>query len=187
MRYSSTHREETRAKLLSASRAIAKKNGFQTTGVDSLMAALGLSGGAFYRHFPTKEALFEELVALEMENSLDMLAGGEESSPAHLAKCLRSYLSMRHVRSPGDGCVFPTLGPEIARSSAELRREVEDQLSTLKDAWAKRTANADDAWGLIAQCVGAIVLARVVERESTQREIVTASRRFLSKSLGVEI
>jgi len=187
MRYSNTHREETRAKLLDQSRAIAKKDGFGTTGIDTLMASIGLSGGAFYRHFPTKEALFEELVTLEMQHSLEMLAGGDEASPAHLVKCLRSYLSTRHARSPDSGCVLPSLGPEIARSSPELRRKVEDQLTALKDAWAKRTANADVAWGLIAQCVGSVLLARVVEREGTQREIVAASRRFLSTALAADI
>jgi len=47
MRYPTTHKEETRKKLLANARAIAKKGGFGTTGVDELMASIGLTGGAF--------------------------------------------------------------------------------------------------------------------------------------------
>lgn len=59
MRYSSTHKQETRQKLLDSSRAIAKKGGFDSTGVDALMSAIGLTGGAFYSHFRSKADLFE--------------------------------------------------------------------------------------------------------------------------------
>ena len=43
MRYSATHKEETRKKLLANAGAIAKKGGFETTGVDELMAGIGLT------------------------------------------------------------------------------------------------------------------------------------------------
>lgn len=57
MRYSSTHKQETRQKLLDSSRAIAKKGGFDSTGVDALMSAIELTGGAFYSHFRSKADL----------------------------------------------------------------------------------------------------------------------------------
>ena len=39
------------------------------------MASIGLTGGAFYGHFLSKEASFAELVEHEISNSADMLAG----------------------------------------------------------------------------------------------------------------
>ncbi|WP_269758943.1 TetR/AcrR family transcriptional regulator [Variovorax sp. E3] len=54
MRYSNSHKEEIREKLLASGRAIAKRGGFTTTGVDALMPAIGLTGGEFYSHFPSK-------------------------------------------------------------------------------------------------------------------------------------
>jgi TetR/AcrR family transcriptional regulator, transcriptional repressor for nem operon len=42
---------------------------------------------------------------------------------------------------------------------------------------------AHGGWALIAQCVGAIPLARVVESDRTRAEILAASRAFLDKSL----
>ncbi|APW43348.1 TetR/AcrR family transcriptional regulator [Rhodoferax saidenbachensis] len=182
MRYASTHKNETRQKLLDSSRAIAKKGGFASTGVDALMASIGLTGGAFYSHFPSKQALFEALVAEEMENSSSMLAGDKDAPDNHVAKCVRDYLSSFHAMNPDVGCALPVLGAEIARAGPEVRSTVEAALKRTQKSWSARTGDADAAWALIAQCVGAVVLARAVESERTRKEILAASRRFIDKA-----
>ena len=184
MRYANTHKEDTRNKLLASSRAIAKKGGFQSTGVDALMASIGLTGGAFYSHFPSKQALFEAIIALEIDNSADMLAVDADSPDNHVAKCLRDYLSTFHAMNPEVGCVLPTMGAEIARAGPEVRSTVERGLKRTHKSWSARTGDADVAWGLIAQCVGALVLARAVESDKTRKEILASSRRFLDKLPG---
>lgn len=183
MRYTKTHKDETRQKLLSSSRAIAKKGGFKATGVDALMASVGLTGGAFYSHFPSKQALFAELIAQEMDNSSAMLAVDKDAPDDAIAKGLRNYLSSFHAMNPELGCVLPTLGPEIAQAEPEVRAVVEAALKRTQKSWSARTGDADAGWALIAQCVGALVLARAVESERTRKEILAASRRFLTKSL----
>lgn len=183
MRYTKTHKEETRKKLLDASSAIAKKGGFSSTGVDALMSAIGLTGGAFYSHFHSKQELFEAIVEQEMQNSCDMLAGDPESPDNHVAKCVRDYLSSFHAVTPEVGCILPTLGPEIARADAAVREGVERRLKQTQQSWCERTGDPDAAWALIAQLVGALVVARTVESEKTRKEILAASRRFLSKAI----
>ncbi len=187
MRYAKTHKDETRQKLLDSSRAIAKKGGFKATGVDALMASIGLTGGAFYSHFPSKQALFEALVQEEMDNSSAMLAGDKDSPDNHVAKCVRDYLSSFHAMNPEVGCVLPTLGAEIAQAGPEVRRTVEAALKRTQKSWCERTGDPDASWALIAQCVGAVVLARAVESERTRKEILAASRRFLDKALPASV
>lgn len=183
MRYSATHKQDTRDKLLDSSSAIAKKGGFAGTGVDALMSAIGLTGGAFYGHFGSKAELFAAVVERELERSVQMLAGDEHSPPDHVAKCLRGYLSTRHAMQPEQGCALTALGPEIARAGPEVRSTVERALRRLQRSWAERLDGDDDkAWGLIAECVGAIVLARVVESDRTRQEILAANRRFVDRA-----
>ncbi|WP_198085081.1 TetR/AcrR family transcriptional regulator [Variovorax sp. E3] len=187
MRYPITHKEETRRKLLDSSRAIAKRGGFEANGVDALMSAVGLTGGAFYSHFPSKQALFEAMVAEEIENSGNMLACDENASDEHVANCLRNYLSTFHALHPEVGCVLPTLGSEIARSGPEVKAVVERGLKRTQKSWIERVGgDPDAAWALIAQCVGALVLARAVETDRTRKEILTASRRFLDRTHAIE-
>ncbi|MFZ3128418.1 MAG: TetR/AcrR family transcriptional regulator [Rhodoferax sp.] len=183
MRYAKTHKDETRQKLLESSRAIAKKGGFKATGVDALMGSIGLTGGAFYSHFPSKQALFEALIAQEMDHSSAMLAGDRDSPDNHVAKCLRDYLSSFHAMNPEVGCVLPTLGAEIAQAGSEVRSTVEAALKRTQKSWSQRTGDPDAGWALMAQCVGALVLARAVESDRTRKEILAASRRFLDQAL----
>jgi AcrR family transcriptional regulator len=184
MRYSTTHKEQTRNKLLESSRTLAKRGGFGATGVDALMAAVGLSGGAFYNHFDSKEDLFAELIACEVENSAHMLAGGDDDSVEHIRKSLRRYLSVKHARHPESGCVLPSLGAEIARAQPAVRATVENALKKVQQRWKERLDDdGDAAWALMAQCVGAIVLARAVKTDSARQEILAAARRLIEKEL----
>ena len=38
---------------------------------------------------------------------------------------IEHYLSVRHTNSPGMGCVFAALGPELARKPLSVRRRIE--------------------------------------------------------------
>lgn len=185
MRYSASHKEETRQKLVASARAIAKKQGFGTTGVDQLMSSIGLSGGAFYGHFQTKEALFAELIEVEVENSAQMLAGDAHCAPDHIARKLRSYLSSSHALKPESGCVLAALGPEIARAGPEVRASVERALKALQKRWSQRI-DGDAAWALLAQCVGALMLARMVEGQRTRKDILASSRRFIDRTHALD-
>lgn len=62
--------EETRKKILEAAFQCFAHDGYESSSVDSICRAAGVSKGAFYHHFPTKQKLF--LTLLE-----DWLAGLE--------------------------------------------------------------------------------------------------------------
>ena len=95
MRYSNTHKKEVREKLLASSRAIAKRGGFDSTGVDALMGAIGLTGGAFYSHFPSKQALFEALISEEVENSASKATGSNARNKAKAGRRSKVAASSR--------------------------------------------------------------------------------------------
>jgi hypothetical protein len=95
-------------------------------------------------------------------------------------------LSSSHALHPETGCVLPALGPEIARASPEVRAMVEQGLKRLQKSWSSRMGDPDAAWALIAQCVGALVLARAVESERTRKEILASSRRFIDETHALD-
>ena len=110
-----------------------------------------------------------------------MLAGDNNSPPDHVAKRIRNYLGTYHAQHPEEGCVLAALGPEIARTSPQAKAQVEAMLKRLQRSRATRLYDNDAGWALLAQCVGAIVLARVVVSERTRQEILASSRRFVGK------
>ncbi len=78
---------------------------------------------------------------------------------------------------------MPALGAEISRAGPEVKRKVETVLKRLQQTWAKGLHDDDEAWAVLSQCVGAILLARSVESEQARKEILGASRRFLGHTI----
>lgn len=54
--------EETRNHILEVANQLFAKSGYDATGVAEICQAAGVSKGAFYHHFPTKQAVFMELI-----------------------------------------------------------------------------------------------------------------------------
>jgi AcrR family transcriptional regulator len=61
--------EETKAKIMEAAYASFGRDGYEATGVAEICSAAGVSKGAFYHHFPSKQAVFMAI----LENWLAIL------------------------------------------------------------------------------------------------------------------
>ncbi|MFK8328752.1 TetR/AcrR family transcriptional regulator [Pseudomonas sp. BJa5] len=180
MRYATDHKEHTRQKLLESSGALAKRGGFNATGVAGLMKAIGLTGGAFYNHFPSKDDLFTEIVRRELSHSP---MAQQPIDRERLGRCLEQYLTLAHVHNREGGCAIPALGAEIAQAPLPVREEAEHWLCNLQQAWAQTLGDPDLAWALLSQCVGALLIARMLASEARQQEVLKASRDFLAGAL----
>jgi AcrR family transcriptional regulator len=173
MRYSANHKLETKEKLLQSSAVLAKRSGFSTVGVDGLMKAIGLSGGAFYSHFSSKDELFASVVERELRQSLERL--GAEQDRDKLERCLKHYLSMSHVEHPETGCALPALGAEIARSDVAIRQQAEHWICQLQESWAQVLESDSLAWAILSQCIGALVVARMLATTELQHKVLKSS------------
>lgn len=184
MRYSAGHKLETREKLLNSSALSAKRSGFSTVGVDGLMKAIGLSGAAFYSHFSSKNELFTAIVERELCQSLERLGGQGAQDRERLERCLKQYLSMAHVEQPESGCALPTLGAEIARSDDQVREQAELWICRLQASWAQILESDSLAWAVLSQCVGALVVARMLVTPEIQRTVLKSSHEEIGRQLA---
>ncbi|HHW1778802.1 TPA: TetR/AcrR family transcriptional regulator, partial [Pseudomonas aeruginosa] len=66
MRYKPEQKQATRALLLSKAAPLVKRQGFASTGLDTLMKAAGLTTGAFYSQFSSKAELLEAILQREL-------------------------------------------------------------------------------------------------------------------------
>ena len=184
MRYSAGHKLETREKLLNSSALSAKRSGFSTVGVDGLMKAIGLSGAAFYSHFSSKNELFTAIVERELCQSLERLGGKGAQDRERLERCLKQYLSMAHVEQPESGCALPTLGAEIARSDDQVREQAELWICRLQASWAQILESDSLAWAILSQCVGALVVARMLVTPEIQQTVLQSSHEEIGRQLA---
>ena len=91
-RYGPEHKAKTRRHLVETARAQFRAEGFDTLSIDKLMKAAGLTRGAFYAHFKSKEALVREVLAIEagLVSELRQLEAG---NPSAAADRIDAYLS----------------------------------------------------------------------------------------------
>jgi TetR/AcrR family transcriptional regulator, transcriptional repressor for nem operon len=176
MRYPKNHKQEMREHLLSQTGSHAKAQGFSASGVDALAGAAGLTTGSLYKHFDNKDALFTALVTTELAQTTQRFDGITPGDTEAMQKALNSYLSMSHVRDAASGCPVPSLAAEVARASEDVRRSFEVGVVDLKNAMAALTGSDAAAWTLMAQNVGAVLIARAMRSDAARREILAAVR-----------
>ena len=169
--------EETAAKhkriVREASRLL-RERGFENVSVAEVMKAAGLTHGAFYAHFGSKEELQAAAVAYGQKVSLGRLQRSNKKTKETFDD---RYLSSWHRDNPGDGCTMAALGPEVARSAPELKAAFEQGL---EDILSARDEDRNEAIFQTAAKIGAIVLARAVQDTGFSDEIL----RSVLKKLG---
>lgn len=83
--------EETRTHILEAALRRFASVGYSAASVDDICAAAGVSKGAFYHHFPSKQALFLELLN-EWLDTIDV--GFEAARKESVPETLRAFTDM---------------------------------------------------------------------------------------------
>lgn len=150
-RYGTDHKQATRRRILDAAGRRLKRDGIDGSGVATLMADAGLTNGAFYAHFDSKEDLVVNTVAHQLREQRD--AYGAQS----LEEIVRGYLSVQHRDDTEGGCPSAALLDEIARSPDAVKRAYTDGLLVLIDDVAARLA-PDDPRSARVQALAAFAL-----------------------------
>jgi TetR/AcrR family transcriptional regulator, transcriptional repressor for nem operon len=131
------------------------------------MSAAGLTNGAFYGHFTSKEDLVANVLADQLRaqrHSFDAQAPDR----AGLEAFIRSYLSPQHRDKCADGCPSAALLDEIARRPAATRQVFTDELMGVIDDLASRLDPTDaeaartDALTIFGMMIGTLQLARAL-------------------------
>jgi TetR/AcrR family transcriptional repressor of nem operon len=138
-RYGKEHKQATRQRIIETAGRRLKRDGIDGSGVATLMADAGLTNGAFYAHFPSKEDLVAAAVAdqlREQRESLSAVAPGR----AGVEQYVREYLSVQHRDNPADGCPSAALLDEIGRCTDATKQAYTDGLLAVIDDVAARLA-----------------------------------------------
>jgi AcrR family transcriptional regulator len=164
-RYSSEHKDVTRRRILERAGRRFKRDGIEGSGIATLMADAGLTNGAFYAHFASKDDLVAAVVADQLHRQRDTY-GARFSDPAGFEQFVRDYLSPAHRDNPDEGCPSAALLDEIVRGSEATKRAYSagllamiDEIGALIDP-ADRGSSRVRALSVFASMVGTLQLSR---------------------------
>ena len=120
-RYGTEHKQATRRRIIETAGRRLKRDGIDGSGVATLMADAGLTNGAFYAHFASKDDLVATAVADQLRDqreSLSAVAPGR----AGVEQYVHAYLSAGHRDAAFAGARLVGLGQT---STPVIRTEIE--------------------------------------------------------------
>jgi len=166
-RYGTAHKEATRQRIIDTAGRRLKRDGIDGSGIATLMKDAGLTNGAFYAHFASKDDLVATAVAEQLRQQRANY-GAYLPGRAGLEQFVREYLSNEHRDSPEDGCPSAALLDEIGRSSDATKEAFTDGLLISIDNMAAQLSPDDPqsarvkALTVFGMMVGTMQLSRAL-------------------------
>ena len=132
--------ERTRGRLLQAAFREVYRSGFQSAGLDTILASTGVTKGALYHHFKSKEglgyAIVEEVLGPDLHAKwLRPLQAGKDPIDALIGIVQAESVRPEDVRG---GCPLNNLAQEMSPLDEGFRK----RLATVFHAWQEGIASA---------------------------------------------
>jgi TetR/AcrR family transcriptional repressor of nem operon len=181
-RYDTEHKAETRRRIIETAGRRLKQDGIDGSGIAALMTDAGLTNGAFYAHFESKDDLVANVVADQLRAQhavLDSLPAGQGA----LEEFIRDYLAPHHRDHPSTGCPSAALLDEIGRCDDAVRDSYTEGMESIIDVIAAHLSPHDPsaartkAVGLFTLLVATLQLARAVSDRKLSDDILESGIR----------
>jgi TetR/AcrR family transcriptional regulator, transcriptional repressor for nem operon len=188
VKVSSEKVSEHREALLTTAKRLMQERGFDGAAVADICREAGLTQGALYGQFKSKDALAAEAIRRTCEEGAAVWDGLRDGGPDALSAFLDAYLCETHVGDPGMGCTLAACVSEISRQDPAIGAAYADGFRRMSDLvrqalpagtppdQARRRAIA-----LLTGMVGALAIARALEKADPElsRDVLAAAREEL--------
>lgn len=176
MGHSQADKAETHERVVDIAARRFRELGLDGISVADIMKEAGMTVGAFYKHFASRDDLVVEAMARaceEMDTSIF-------TSQPNLKKSIQTYLSEAHRDNLDTGCPIAALINDTARSSDEARavygERLEESLALLESLMPDGTQGNRRAKAMLiySAFVGALGLSRAVPDPKLSRQILNS-------------
>jgi TetR/AcrR family transcriptional repressor of nem operon len=181
MRYPPDQKKKAKQAILQAGASTLRTTGFNGVGVDGLAAAAGVTSGAFYSNFASKEALLKDVIEAFLGNPfIDADSGTLVERQERLKSYLKMYISSQHCADPANGCVMPTLSADVSRSGASIRKAYQRKMTDLIGKMSlvmggPSGGRESKAWTVLSLMIGAVSIARALPAGDTADKVLQAA------------
>ena len=175
MRYPAKETAARHERIVKEASRLFRERGFENVTVGEVMKAAGLTHGAFYAHFDSKDELQAAAVAWGLKVSRERMQ--RSNSKKGKESYADRYLSRWHRDNPGDGCTMAALAQEVARSTPELKAVFEHGF---EEILSEQGGDRKEAIFQTAALLGGVVLARAMKDPRLSDEILESVRQKVS-------
>jgi TetR/AcrR family transcriptional repressor of nem operon len=169
MRVSRIQAAENRQTVIDVASRLFRERGFDGIGLKDLMKGAGLTQGAFYKQFASKDDLAAQASRRALESAFSRWSAAAAANPKDpLGAVLAFYLSMEHCEARMEGCPIVALGADAARQGIDVKASFEAGIKAHLEVLGRLVAGTGGkepkgkAMAILATMVGALTLARAV-------------------------
>ncbi|MDX2244909.1 MAG: TetR family transcriptional regulator [Leptolyngbyaceae cyanobacterium bins.302] len=173
--------EDTKTRIMKAINRGFRSRGYNGVGVDALAKEAGVTSGAFYGYFRSKEEAFLAAVIAGLDEYRTGVETFRRQTGEQWVTALADYyVGSQHRQNIACGCALPTLSPEVIRASDRVRSAYQNELVKLHGAIAaglkadNETQTRHLAWAILSLLAGGLTLARAVIHEDLAEQISDA-------------
>ncbi len=188
-------REKTRQKMLQAAGRSFRRNGYAGIGVDGIAQAAGVTSGAFYAHFGSKDGAFTAALEQGLDEVIDAIpVFRTEHGSQWVIAFAAYYLGLDHRNDLESGCAMTTLSPEVARSEIGVHLTYEKKMRVIADLIADGLEKSVDlhepdnrharAWAMLATLIGGLTVSRAVADLDLANMIAASVQRAAIEAAG---
>ena len=183
MPYSAAHKEKSRNKLLASAFELFARQGYDKVTIDAVAKHAGLTRGAFYNHFKSKQRLYSEAMTYAAQNSkvVEQMKRQRNDSAA-LITLIENYLSHHHLDS-NQPCPLAFLVTDVANQEPEVRasytrifEEVTRKITALMQNHHSPQGAIPEAQALAALLIGGVAIGRALDNDSLTDQVMNACR-----------
>ena len=187
--------ERNRGSLLRAASHLFRARGIDGVGVAEIAKEAGLTHGALYKHFPSKEALAAEAFYHPVAAKNAETDASDEDRETSFEQYLDAMFSIEHRDNLGNGCPMTASASEIARQgpavAASFTRAFKEKVIHLEASIKGRmpaSQRRQFAVSALAAQIGAIAVARAVAKvdASLSKEVLQAVRETVKSTRTVK-
>jgi TetR/AcrR family transcriptional regulator, transcriptional repressor for nem operon len=191
MRVSRIQAAENRETVINVASLLFRERGFDGIGLKDLMKGAGLTQGAFYKQFASKEDLAAQASRRALESASRRWSAAAATNPQDpLGAVIAFYLSMAHRGERMDGCPVVALGSDAARQGADVKASFEAGIRAHLEILGRLIAETDGetpngkAMAILSTMVGAVTLSRVVNDPDLAQAILDAAAQQVRESVS---
>src|SRR3954452_1723507 len=169
MRVSRIQAAENRQTVIDVASRLFREHGFDGIGLKDLMKGAGLTQGAFYKQFASKEDLAAQASRRALESAFSRWSAAAAENPEDpLGAVIAFYLSVEHRGEKMDGCPIVALGSDAARQASDVKASFEAGIKAHLEILGRMVAEMDGnepkvtAMAILSTMVGALTLSRLV-------------------------
>jgi TetR/AcrR family transcriptional repressor of nem operon len=183
-------------KLIRAATSVIRAKGYTSTTVDDLCETAGVTKGAFFHYFETKEALAVAAADCWTERNVEFFESAPYNKLTDPLDQLLGYIEFRKTLIKGElpefTCLVGTMVQEVYETSPKIRKacersifghasSLEDFIRRAKTLYAPKATWSVESLALHTQCViqGAFILAKADDNASRAIESVDHLGRYI--------